>query len=418
MKITLHDCVDRPPGIGVRRPARDTDFVACSRKRSSSEFIGVFGFIAGACESGAQAPQSRSCPARERSSQSMDRERVHSKTVADRKSERGIALMIVMIAIFVLAVLAGAFAYSMKVETKLAMNANNEATDVWAGRSGVELARCVLARGMSCPYTSLNQRWAGGAGDDCETNSAAEDIPLNNYQIGDRRISVKITDLERKANINNTDQNMLQQALTLVGVDASQIPSISSAILDWIDPDDNTHLNGAESEYYEGMSPPYVAKNALIDDLSELLLIKGIRDQPEIYSADYRPAAFQRVDRFGRPIEEPTYAVHLVDLFTPISAGRINVNTASAEVLQLIPGFDENDAANIIRQRELAPYPSLNDVPVPPPKMAQLQRFGAVRSSTWEVEVTVEGSPRKFYAIVRTNSPRDVPILIFYWKDS
>ena len=44
----------------------------------------------------------------------------------------------VMIAIFVLSVLVGAFAYSMKVETKLAMNANQETESTWSdGRSGV-----------------------------------------------------------------------------------------------------------------------------------------------------------------------------------------------------------------------------------------------------------------------------------------
>ena len=37
-----------------------------------------------------------------------------------RSKQRGIALIIVMIVIIVLAVLAGGFAYSMKVETRLA----------------------------------------------------------------------------------------------------------------------------------------------------------------------------------------------------------------------------------------------------------------------------------------------------------
>ena len=42
-------------------------------------------------------------------------------------SQTGIALVIVMISIFVLTMLAGGFAYSMKVETKLARNAYSEA---------------------------------------------------------------------------------------------------------------------------------------------------------------------------------------------------------------------------------------------------------------------------------------------------
>jgi len=45
--------------------------------------------------------------------------------IPQKNSKRGIALIVVMIAVFVLSVLAGAFAYSMKVESKLAMNANN-----------------------------------------------------------------------------------------------------------------------------------------------------------------------------------------------------------------------------------------------------------------------------------------------------
>ena len=35
----------------------------------------------------------------------------------------------------------GIFAYNMRVETKLAMNSNNETEMEWLGRSGVELAR-------------------------------------------------------------------------------------------------------------------------------------------------------------------------------------------------------------------------------------------------------------------------------------
>jgi len=48
---------------------------------------------------------------------------------ASKKSQEAIALVVVMIAIFVLSILAGAFAYAMKVETKLAMNAQKEGFD-------------------------------------------------------------------------------------------------------------------------------------------------------------------------------------------------------------------------------------------------------------------------------------------------
>ena len=92
----------------------------------------------------------------------------------------GIALIIVMISIFVLAILAGAFAFSMKVETKLAQHADNQTELRWLGRSGVEYARWVLALQATCPlepYDGLNQTWATGvASGPCATNGAMMEV--------------------------------------------------------------------------------------------------------------------------------------------------------------------------------------------------------------------------------------------------
>src|SRR5262245_25877906 len=220
-------------------------------------------------------------------------------TITRHNSNSGIALIVVMIAIFVLSLLAGAFAYSMKVETKLAMNANNQADLEWIGRSGVDYARWVLALQLSVPnepYDSLNQKWAGGPGSNASSNSPLADVSLDGVLVGNGSFSLKIKDLERKININTADQDTLERALRAMGADANAISSIADSILDWVDRDDSTHVNGAESDYYQGLNPPYLAKNGPIDDLSELLLIKGIWDQPELYwgpsAAEHIPAAF------------------------------------------------------------------------------------------------------------------------------
>src|SRR5690242_15670283 len=76
------------------------------------------------------------CRRRQSPDQSSHQLRPLMKIDSCPKPASGIALMVVMIAVFVLSVLAGAFAYSMKVETKLAMNANNDDTMLWLGRSG------------------------------------------------------------------------------------------------------------------------------------------------------------------------------------------------------------------------------------------------------------------------------------------
>ena len=214
----------------------------------------------------------------------------------------GIALIIVMITILVLSVLAGGFAYSMKVETKLARNANSETELQWMGRSGVELARFVLAEQLKLgcePYDSLNQIWAGGPGGQCTSNSPLTAVGLTDVELGKGRFTVKIGDLERKFNINVADDAVLQQAFWLMGADAGEFPAVIAAILDWIDPDDNTHVGGAESDYYQTLSPPYYAKNRPIDDLSELLLVRGVT--PDLYfgpaSTNHTPGRFDFQNR-------------------------------------------------------------------------------------------------------------------------
>ncbi|MBI5062514.1 MAG: general secretion pathway protein GspK, partial [Desulfatitalea sp.] len=55
--------------------------------------------------------------------------------------------------------------------------------------------------------------------------------------------------------------------------------TIISCLKDWLDSGDDdaiTGLNGAESDYYESLDPPYACKNGPFDHLSELRLVKGI----------------------------------------------------------------------------------------------------------------------------------------------
>jgi len=344
-----------------------------------------------------------------------------------------------MIAMTVLGILAAGFAFSMKVETKLAQNANSETELIWLGRSGVERARYILAQQMAIgcePYDALNQVWAGGAGGLCTSNSALAGVSLKDYELGDGKISLTITDLERKVNINIADDAMLQQALRLVGVDAGDFSAISGSILDWIDPDSGTHVGGTESDYYQTLTPPYFAKNKPIDDLSELLLVRGVT--PEIYwggiATNHPIAAFQSRLGFLRPISDSAgYSVGLSEIFTPISNGRININTASAVVLQMVPMIDENIAARIIEFRsEGEGFETSMPIGSPgktigsallnsglnPGVIPQVERFFTVRSSTFEVRVDAEiaGYKRQFMAILARNSPKDVQVLSFSWK--
>jgi len=176
------------------------------------------------------------------------------------------------------------------------------------------------------PYDSLNQKWAGGPGTDAESNSVLAGISLDNYPSATERSLSKSLTLERKINVNTASPDVLQQALTAIGVDADSISVVSDSIQDWIDTDDSPRLAGAESDYYQTLTPPYYAKNAPIDDLSELLLIKGVTPEmydPETYGGSNAPSPFQHKLGFGNsPGQAPDYPFGLKDIFTPVSTGR------------------------------------------------------------------------------------------------
>jgi general secretion pathway protein K len=206
-----------------------------------------------------------------------------------------------------------------------------------------------------------------------------------------------------------------------MGVDANDISVVSDSILDWIDADDLPRPAGAESDYYQGLNPPYYAKNAPMDDLSELLLVKEIRDHREIYwggaATNHSGAKFYHKLGFGTaPDQTPDYPFGLKDVFTPFSTGKININTADKNVLAMILGGDTSLADVIISKRpfqnldQLAAVTGLNP-----------QQFGNlcdVSSSTYEVLVTAQiGDVKRVYVAILARTTRtDFQVVSFYWQ--
>src|SRR6266571_3004112 len=121
-----------------------------------------------------------------------------------RYSQRsqGIALIIVLMVIAILAVLAGNFAATMKVETMLARNSSFDSEFEWLARSGVETAKWELSLEKD-NYSALNQRWAGGPGTD--TNVLDQlGVDLHHVALGNGFFNIEsIVDQERYFNINS-----------------------------------------------------------------------------------------------------------------------------------------------------------------------------------------------------------------------
>ena len=346
--------------------------------------------------------------------------------------QSGIALVMVMVVVLALGIMAAHFSFSMKIETRLAMNTTRDPDMEWMGRSGVELAKYVLAEKMNIPienqFDALNQMWAGGP---FGTNDVLAAVSLENVQLGDGIINVRIEDLERRFNINVHGPTIMAQSLLYMGVDSFQSAVIMDSLMDWVDVDVGVRLNGADEEDYltepNPPFPPYLVKNGPIDDLSELLFIRGIT--PEIYFG--LGSGTPAMGPMGMPTGMGAGSFGLVDIFTTVGGAQVNINTASADVLQLIPGMDENMAFDIVMTRagfdgmdgteddipftriqELSMVPSIT-----PDVLQSLQRYVTNRSNTFEVfvEARIDQYTRVFRALIVRMGRNQFAVLNMRW---
>jgi type II secretory pathway component PulK len=182
---------------------------------------------------------------------------------------KGLILVMVLWVATVLAVVLLTFALMARVEVKTSAHYGDRLRAVEIAKSGIERGMAEL-RLDETTDDSLRDSWA-------EDEGIFREIPLSggtfwlfrpDFENPDE-VRYGIRDEASKINLNTANRDMLLQ---IPGLDEEQV----DAILDWRDEDDNPREQGAESEYYLTLDPPYNAKNAAFETLEELLLVRGI----------------------------------------------------------------------------------------------------------------------------------------------
>lgn len=114
----------------------------------------------------------------------------------------------------------------------------------------------------------------------------------------------------------------------------SRAIEIVDAIIDWIDADDRESDYGAEDSYYQSLVSPYDCKNAPIEFVEELLLIKGITTKL-LYGSGDRKGLSHYITAHGND-------------------GKINVNSADALILEALdPDMSKELAEGMVEFRAL-----------------------------------------------------------------
>ena len=176
----------------------------------------------------------------------------------------GTILIVTIWVVLVLAGLALVFARSIRVAVAVSANhvASLQAECISAG--ALEWVRAMLIA------SAEEQETVPDESESYEAQQVGEGhfwVLRSNLE-SDREFEYGLTDEAGKINLNSASQEMLQR---LPGMTAE----LAASIIDWRDEDSDVTPGGAESEYYLLLSESYQCKNAPLETVDEILLIKG-----------------------------------------------------------------------------------------------------------------------------------------------
>jgi len=273
------------------------------------------------------------------------------------RSERGVALLLVLWIFMVLTVIAAQFSRAMRDDAVATHNLAEETA-----------ARAVALAGLNrALYSTLRVREQALEEDDDDSEDIegtvglddggepfvhwAPDGTWHDDAYGGGRFSVRMIDEGGKIPLNRVDERMLRRIFYSLGLDSNAQEEITDAILDWRDPDLEERLNGAEEAYYLGLRSPYRPKDGPFDSVDELLGVRGIT-QELFYGAN--------PDEIEDLIAEGEIVIPFGAIFSVFNrSGNINMRTAPPEVLFVLAGGEVEDVEEIMDLRQGNPRAAL-----------------------------------------------------------
>lgn len=260
----------------------------------------------------------------------------------------GVALILVLWIFIFLFVVAFEFSTSAREEATAAQRFSDETFGYYLAVAGFE-------RGV---YDFVNQQSGAGAPNPSTQPAQADkkddlfDGVFREQTLGAGEFRVRLIDEGGKININRANEETLQRIFTNLGVDEARRGILVDSIMDWRDSDDLHRTNGAESDYYQSLTPAYSAKNGPLDTVEDLLWIRGMTQ--ELFYG-YRAEDSQS--------ENPAPRIALRDIFTVDSPiDRVNLRTASAEVIYALTGIPLEKGRNFVEERKKLSDKSLGDL--------------------------------------------------------
>lgn len=240
------------------------------------------------------------------------------------KNERGMVLLLVLLVVALLATVLTELSFSTLVDMRLAETFRDTTRANYIARGGLIVGKRIIEQDISV-YDATDELWAMG---------------VQQYPVADGDVTIEITDLDGRVPLNllvlnKVNPNMVVKPhyinlLEELGVDQPDL--LVDNLIAWLDPDDDPSADA----YYSSLAEPIQCKNGPLDTIDELAIIEG-----------YSPELLKRL----RP--------HV----TAYGGGKINVNTATREVLLSLNDNMTPDVVDaLLTARQEQPFKTIEQV--------------------------------------------------------
>ncbi|MGA9628345.1 MAG: hypothetical protein WBL65_05280 [Bryobacteraceae bacterium] len=176
-----------------------------------------------------------------------------------------------------------------------------------------------------------------------------------NYNFPSGVARVEIIPEAAKLDVNKVLPEELYRLIVALGIEPQRAQEITLGIVDWRSP--LAQGGSAIDEYYLSLTPSFRARHASLEEIEELLLVKGVT--PDIFYGTYVPIPDAELG--GGPRLAPrTGLADCLSVFGSVQ--QVDANTAAPAVLAAI-GLAPSAIQALVERRRNAPFtqPQLND---------------------------------------------------------
>lgn len=234
--------------------------------------------------------------------------------------DRGFALVAALWILVLVGAVSAAFLAAAQSQRRTVANAAESARARWAARAGLARATATLDRQLAGSGAARALRAAG--------DSLLRSEPL---RVNGVPVVATLLDSRARVHLNRATRRELVDLLTALGVGRGRAQRLTAAVLDWRDPDTRRRPGGAERRDYAALGLPVRPRDGPFPSVGELKQVRGFAGR-----------LFGRV----RPY------------LTVIGDGRVNVNSAPAPVLAVLPVLDPEAGRVLVERRRGDPFSS------------------------------------------------------------